>query len=234
MQRRLIELIGARPGLSVLDVGCVGPSPLAMWRWVYQECGEAFRLTGIDVAGIERAEEAARERGWRNARLVQASGYEMSRALGGERFDAVVSTQVLEHVVDVDRFVGELARVAAPGGRVFLALDSGHFNRRENPLREAAKWLVVRLGRERYHEKPLRDDEVEPAFAGHGLRVVERGYYNLHPLKAIHNHRVSGPTRDRLAETWYDLERLLNADNAFVRENKHFFLGLYYELEATR
>jgi SAM-dependent methyltransferase len=220
--------------LSVLDIGCVGPAPLAMWRWVYAERGDRFRLTGVDVAGIERAEHVARDRGWKNARFVRASGYATSRALGGERFDVVVSTQVLEHVRNVDRFVGELARVTAPGGRVFLTLDSGHFDRRKSRLREAAKWVAVRLGRERYHEKPLKENDVEPTFERHGLRVVERGYYNLHPLKRIHNHLVGAATRDALAAKWYEVERLLNQDTPFIGGNKQYFLELYYELEAAR
>jgi 2-polyprenyl-3-methyl-5-hydroxy-6-metoxy-1,4-benzoquinol methylase len=232
VQRRIREVVGAAEGLSILDVGCVGPSPLAMWRWPLDELRGRFRFTGTDVAGIERAEQAARELEWRDARFVPMAPYRLVESLGGERFDVVVCTQVLEHVRRLDRFVGQLAAVLKPGGRAFLTLDSGHFDRRENPVRELGKWLAVRLGRERYHERPLRDDELEPLFAARGLHVAERGYYNLHPLKWVHNHGVSADRRDELAERWYGVERLLNGDEGFIRANKHLFLGLYYELRA--
>jgi SAM-dependent methyltransferase len=135
--------------------------------------------------------------------------------------------------VRLDPFVAELARVTAPGGRLLLTLDSRHFRRDVGLPRRVAKWAVVRLGRERYHERGLLDVEAESAFARHGLRIKDRKYLNLHPLKWIHNHGVAVERRDDLASRWYELEVTLNDDRQFIAGNKHLFQDLYYELVAT-
>jgi 2-polyprenyl-3-methyl-5-hydroxy-6-metoxy-1,4-benzoquinol methylase len=233
VQRRLRELIAAQEGLSILDVGCVGPSPLAMWGWIFDEQGGRFHLTGVDVAGIERAARVAAERGWRKTRFASIGRYDLNSRLGGERFDVLVCTQVLEHVLRVGAFVADLAQVVKPGGRALLTLDSGHFRRARSLPRAVAKWAVVRLGAERYHERGLCDEEAELAFTAHGLRVEDKKYLNLHPLKWIHNHGVQPGCRDELASRWYELELMLNDDPAFVAANKHLFQDLYYELVAT-
>jgi 2-polyprenyl-3-methyl-5-hydroxy-6-metoxy-1,4-benzoquinol methylase len=233
VQRRLRELIGAQEGLSILDVGCVGPSPLSMWAWIFDDYGGRFHLTGVDVAGTERAARVAEEMGWRKTRFASIGRYDLSGRLGGEKFDVVVCTQVLEHVLRLGAFVADLARVIKPGGRALLTLDSAHFRRERSLPRAVAKWAVVRLGAERYHERGLRDETVELAFTAHGLRVVDRRYLNLHPLKWIHNHGVQRGRRDELASRWYELELMLNDDVAFVAANKHLFQDLYYELVAT-
>jgi 2-polyprenyl-3-methyl-5-hydroxy-6-metoxy-1,4-benzoquinol methylase len=230
VQHRLRELIAATPDLAVLDVGCVGPSPLDIWRWIFEDHAGRFSLLGVDVAGIERAQAAARERGWPKTRFLSASGYELDRALGGEAFDVVVCTQVLEHVRHLDRFVAQLRGALRPDGRVLLTLDSGHFRRRVGPGRAVAKWLLVRLGAERYHELGWRDEALERAFAAHGLRVVDRKYLNLDQLKWIHNHGVGAPFRDPVAERWYAYELALNEDARFIAASKSLFRGLYYEL----
>jgi 2-polyprenyl-3-methyl-5-hydroxy-6-metoxy-1,4-benzoquinol methylase len=232
-QRRLRELIGATPDLRVLDVGCVGPSPLDMWRWVFADFDGAFSLTGVDVVGIDRAERVAAERGWHRTRFVEASGYDLSGALPGETFDVVVCAQVLEHVRHLDRFVGQLRGALRPGGRLLLTLDSGHFPRRVGSAVAAAKWLVVRLGKERYHELGWRDERLERAFQSSRLSVADRKYLNLDRLKWVHNHGVAAAHRDVVASRWYEYELALNEDEQFVAANKALFRGLYFELVAV-
>ena len=41
---------------------------------------------------------------------------------GSERFDLVVRTDVIEHVVEPDRVVFQLARIVKPGGLLLLAI----------------------------------------------------------------------------------------------------------------
>jgi 2-polyprenyl-6-hydroxyphenyl methylase / 3-demethylubiquinone-9 3-methyltransferase len=101
-------------GLSILDVGC-GGGILA----------EPLARLGARVSGIEPAEESVAV-----ARAhASVSGLDISyQALAaedllqdGERFDAVIASEVIEHVHDVPGFVRTLAALAKPGGMVFIS-----------------------------------------------------------------------------------------------------------------
>lgn len=106
------------PGERVLDVGA-GPGLLA--------CAIAERVAPTGgVAGIDISEPLL---AW--ARAHSPAGLDIDYRQGDATclpfddasFDAVVSTQVLEYVADVDAAIAELARVARPGGRI-LVLDT--------------------------------------------------------------------------------------------------------------
>jgi 2-polyprenyl-6-hydroxyphenyl methylase / 3-demethylubiquinone-9 3-methyltransferase len=110
--RRVLEREGARPGAAVLDIGC-GGGILAE-----EFARDGFRVTGIDPApeSIETARTHA-----------AASGLEITYEIGsGEHlpfsdasFDHVACCDVLEHVDEVERVIGEIARVLKPGGLFF-------------------------------------------------------------------------------------------------------------------
>ncbi len=101
-------------GLTLLDIGCGGglvAEPMARL---------GFSVTGID-AGAE-AVEAARAH-------AQSAGLEIDYRLAaaeaiaeaGERFDAVLALEVIEHSADRDAFWRALGLLAAPGGAVIAA-----------------------------------------------------------------------------------------------------------------
>ncbi len=99
-------------GKRVLDVGCGAgllSEPLARL---------GAQVTGIDAAPevIEAARVHARAAGL--AIDYRAGGIE---ALAGERFDLVLSLEVIEHVGDRPAFVRGLAGALAPGGLLILS-----------------------------------------------------------------------------------------------------------------
>jgi SAM-dependent methyltransferase len=117
---------------EVLDVGCQN-SPYRAWM------ERAGGYVGLDVEpgpGVDVVVTPAER--W---------------PFDGDRFDAVVCTQVLEHVESLEHTLGELARVTRPGGRLvvsvpFIANEHGtphdyrRFTRHGLPALVGAAWSV--------------------------------------------------------------------------------------------
>lgn len=110
-----LEAFGPVPGERVLDVGA-GPGFLA--AAMAEAVGTSGSVCGVDVS--EPLLKIARsECGDRDA-IEFRHGDAASLPYPDEAFDAVVSTQVLEYVPDVDAALAEVHRVLRVGGRVAL------------------------------------------------------------------------------------------------------------------
>jgi len=99
----------------ILDAGCGGGGmPLSLAE-------EASLVVGIDPA--ERFQQAGvrlgEERGLTNLHFALADGMHLPFPDGS--FDLVLSHAVIEHVEDAPLYLREVARVLAPGGRMFLS-----------------------------------------------------------------------------------------------------------------
>lgn len=221
---RIVELLLELPdGADVLDVGVAGPRPLEFWRPVFNE--RAVNLTGIDYPdGIARTRVAAKRNGW-DVRLLEGTGYDIP--VENASFDAVVATQVLEHVARPRAFFGEVARVLRIQGDFFLTLDSAHFCARypitqpKRLLGNVVKRALAAFGDERHYDLPWYDREVASFGAGAGFRLIELGYYCLGPVKPIQN-RLGEPLRSTIGNDWYALERSLN-DSPDIRRHASAF-----------
>jgi cyclopropane-fatty-acyl-phospholipid synthase len=106
--------LGLRPGERLLDVGC-GWGSFAM---------HAAREYGVSVVGItlspsqaKVARERVAEAGLSDRIDIQLKDY---RELAGERFDAISSIGMVEHVgeAQIDVYAQQLARLIKPGGRL--------------------------------------------------------------------------------------------------------------------
>jgi 2-polyprenyl-3-methyl-5-hydroxy-6-metoxy-1,4-benzoquinol methylase len=236
--RVLVELdvrlrAAVRP-LRILDIGIVGPKPLEFWEPLRDQ-QEKFELSGIDVAGIERAEAAARERGWSRVQLRQGSGYELERHFARESFDIVVATQVLEHVAQLERFLKQVARVLRPGGECFFTVDSAHYRSRfdvREPVRlvkNVVKKLLALLGNERHYDLPWREEEVAGACKRVGLEVTNSGYYCLEGVKYMHNHIVPAEKKNEFMRAWFTTEDEMNRIKDVAREFQNRCMALYVQ-----
>jgi SAM-dependent methyltransferase len=99
-------LSGVLPELrgELLDVGC-GTKP-------YRELVPATRYVGLDYDSPVRRETGAADVFYAGGRFPLADA----------SFDAVLCTQVLEHVFTPDEFLGEIRRVLRPGGSLVLTV----------------------------------------------------------------------------------------------------------------
>src|SRR5438876_580208 len=104
--RKLLRLLEDETPGRLLDVGCAGGELAAL-----------LATRGWRVQGTEAEPalvEAARARG------VEARAVDLDRAplpWPAGAFDAVVAAEVLEHVVDTDHLLAEIARVLRPSPR---------------------------------------------------------------------------------------------------------------------
>lgn len=111
-------------GRRLVDVGCGEGGLLDAVR---AEVGSSWHLTGFEISAHRG--ERARERG--HDVLVSEDG---QVPLPEGTMDIVASTHVVEHVPDDAAYVRELARLARPGGVVYL----------ETPLKLSGAWYFRR------------------------------------------------------------------------------------------
>jgi SAM-dependent methyltransferase len=105
------------PGGRVLDVGCH-----AGWLLGYlQRSGAGYELQGVEPSD-SLAELARRRLG-----IPVRSGF--LQDVQGEQYDAIVATDVIEHVApdDMNDFFEALGRCLRPGGHVFLKTPNARF-----------------------------------------------------------------------------------------------------------
>ncbi len=173
-----IEAPARRPleGLSLLDIGCGGGllcEPMARL---------GARVTGVDASerNVKTAAAHAHTQGLTiDYRVGTAEGL---LAAGEGPFDIVLNMEVVEHVADPARFLGDTARLVAPGGMMIVAT----LNRTPKAFALAIigaehllRWLPVGT-----HDwvKFLRPDEVSGPLRTAGLDVTDPVGVAFNPL----------------------------------------------------
>jgi 2-polyprenyl-6-hydroxyphenyl methylase/3-demethylubiquinone-9 3-methyltransferase len=167
----------ARPlaGLRLIDIGCGGGllcEPLTRL---------GARVTGIDAAerniavAAVHAEQSGLEIDYRHAGAEDL-------AAAGERFDAVLNMEVVEHVADVAAFLSSCAALVAPGGAMFLAT----LNRTPKSFLLAivgAEYVLRWLPRGTHDwRRFLRPSELAAHLRGAGLDIAEMTGVAYNPL----------------------------------------------------
>ena len=101
-------------GLRLLDVGCGGGL-----------MAEPLCRLGAAVVAIDAAEPNVRAARHHASAQGLAIDYRHATAAalaaGGERFDAVLALEIVEHVADLDSFAAACAGLVEPGGSLFVA-----------------------------------------------------------------------------------------------------------------
>lgn len=123
--------------VQMLDAGS-GRGDLALH--VARRCPH-WRITGVDAdeLKVQRAAELARRHGLTNVRfeagLLEELPYDT-------QFDLVVSADVLEHIADDERVIGNLCRALRPGGYLLVTSPSVP----QRPHLPLVRWREQRIG----------------------------------------------------------------------------------------
>jgi len=162
-------------GLRMLDIGCGGGllcEPLA--RLGADIIGADASATNIEVAKIHAQQSG----------LVIDYRATCAEALAEaqEKFDVVLNMEVVEHVADVEMFMGACEQMVAHGGLMFVAT----INRTLRALalvivgaEYILRWLPK--GTHSYH-KFIRPDELRQKLQHAGLAVIDEIGVSYHPL----------------------------------------------------
>ena len=109
-----LQLIDPR-GLRVLDLGCGGGHNGALLK----------RAGAREVVGVELDPGAAAEARKRLDRVVECDLAKLDPAdLGDEPFDAVLASDVLEHLLDAEGVLARAVTRLRPGGAVVISLPN--------------------------------------------------------------------------------------------------------------
>lgn len=110
----ILSLLEKNPNAKVADIGC-GDGQVTV-RFKEKIGGE---ITGAD--GVKGRLEAALDKGVDKAVCVEL---EKKWPFKDSSFDAVVSNQVIEHILDIDHFIKEIYRILKPGGYAVISTEN--------------------------------------------------------------------------------------------------------------
>jgi 2-polyprenyl-6-hydroxyphenyl methylase/3-demethylubiquinone-9 3-methyltransferase len=162
-------------GLTLLDIGCGGglvAEPMARL---------GFAVTGIDAAGksldVARAHAAAG-----GLAIDYRAATAEALAMAGERFDAVLALEIVEHVEELETFFAALGRLVRPGGAVILSTINRTF--KSLALAKIGAEYVLRWVPAGTHDwrKFLRPSETAAYCRGAGLIVDDLRGISYEPL----------------------------------------------------
>ena len=116
-----LERLEVRPGELLLDAGC------GEGRHCYGALEKGARVGGLDLdpAGLRAAVGGLRSRARELSsmgEMLQGNTFQLPFADGS--FDAIICSEVMEHVHDYRAAAAELARVTRPGGRVAVTIPT--------------------------------------------------------------------------------------------------------------
>jgi SAM-dependent methyltransferase len=145
--RQMMESLGLRPGMRVLDAGCGTGEAL---NWLLNEVLPQGAVTGIDLAAAHV--QAARLHASPQVQVLQADLLEAP--LAAASLDLIWCVNTINHLRDAVAGVKSLAALLRPGGRIALgqsALLPEMFFAWDSGLERAVSGALLRYYQDRYH-----------------------------------------------------------------------------------
>jgi 2-polyprenyl-6-hydroxyphenyl methylase / 3-demethylubiquinone-9 3-methyltransferase len=166
LSRRAVAVAAA--GLRVLDIGCGG-------GFLAEEfAAMGCQVTGIDPspASIAAARAHAASRG---LRIDYGVGAGENLPAEDSAFDLAYCCDVLEHVTDVDRVIGETARVLKPGGLYLFDTINRTARSKLVAIKLMQRWPLTRVVDVDIHDWDMfiKPPELTDTLERHGLKVGE-------------------------------------------------------------
>lgn len=147
--REISKALQLSPGNKILELG----SGLGLLGHAIKEEADV----GVNYYGVELAYKSAKASGEQGLFESQASVVKLPFA--DNFFDALVTTDVLEHVEDSDRAVSEIFRVLKPGGRAFVVIadpSEGRFGKVQDHIDRTSNKSNVKYWEDLFRKKGLR------------------------------------------------------------------------------
>lgn len=157
----LVAIAGALGSAHALDVAC-GPGFLTLA--LARRCAEATGLDATD-AFLELARTEAERRGVANVHFQQGDAEALP--FEDDAFDLVTCRAAFHHFPRPERVLAEMARVAAPAGRIVVADMLGSEDAEQAALHDRIERLC-----DPTHERALPASELRQLFDGAGLAIV--------------------------------------------------------------
>lgn len=173
-----LPVLGLTPGARILDAPCGGAAALTL----------ALRERGFDAIGADIDPEAATRLGAH----FQKANLDAELPWPDQSFDAVISTEGIEHLENHFSFLREVYRILKPGGMLVLTtpnitalrsrvrfLGSGFFGRDSRPLNETARHPLHHIGLATFSE--LRYE-----LHVSGFRISEARHTHIKPISFLY------------------------------------------------
>lgn len=162
-------------GLRILDIGCGGGI-----------LSEAIARLGATVHGVDMVETNIRiaraHAEGQGLDLAYECGAAEDLAARGERYDAVLNMEVVEHVAELPLFMRCCASLVRPGGVMLVATINRTVASFLGAI-VAAEYVLHWLPRGTHHWRKFpKPDELEALLAADGLTVAERRGMALIPV----------------------------------------------------
>lgn len=230
---RLKELLPNKK-ITILDIGI---GNLDLWL----DCD--LDLSNIEVYGIDKNKQVLEE-AKNNVKKIKNHCFkfynisinEIPEKFPEQKFDIIISTNVLEHIKDLPSAFKSIRKVMNKESIGLFVCDSGHFISSKNAKRKLyeSAYKIKRRYFDDFYLKPPTTDELKTSLLNSQLSFESVEYYNIDPIKFIHNHLIKKENMNEFARKWFELELFLNKDSSVMNDVRQYCATIYFETKPLK